>query len=410
MPRSHNVIRMRSGRVVEILKPLGGGGQGETHLCREQGSGVQRVLKIMHPQFDTPAGRKRVEFLVAQNLSAVNPVLMGPLDCTGSGTPLAHLSPVAPGQLLEELLLSPCWSFMEGLDLSIALAQAVAVLDARRIWHGDISSLNTMIHRNGHILVAVIDFDNSGAPGVPPPPMAGGKLYMAPEIINGDAPDTESDRWSLAVLIHEILLLKHPQHGFDADENAFVKATMNDRWNQDPSLCRAGAGASGGYPAEVLSPDLARLFRRGFSLNPVSRPPAMEWLAALIFARDHVFACPRCGGMVLIDASKTRCPFCSKDYPLTQLVFDGGRTVACDGVLVIRRSDMGGRPEVSSLHSIIRRVGPEFWLEDMGSCNGTFRRTPDGRWLRLPPSKPVLIQPGDRLRFANVEASVHELT
>src|SRR6185369_12934218 len=166
-----------------------------------------------------------------------------------------------------------------------ALARAVDVLHQRNIAHGDLHADNLLVHRRGTVVEGhLIDLDNFNAPNLPPPPCVGHNLYMAPELRQSSSgkmsvlPDILADCFSLTVLLHEIILVRHPAAGADASEADFNRAMCTGAWRHDPARAARGGAALGGFPAEVLNAGLMRLFRRGMSLDRGERPTAAAWV------------------------------------------------------------------------------------------------------------------------------------
>ncbi len=147
-----------------------------------------------------------------------------------------------------------------------------------------------------------------------------------------------------------------------------------------------------------------RLFRHGISRDPKERPTAREWKDTLTQTLTEVFICPNCHGPALIDASKIICPICHQPYPTLTLTIKCKQVPLTEGAVILGRNELGGSPKTSLRHVIIRRIGPEYWLEDI-SFNGTYRWN-GTTWVRLPKEQPVLIQKGDRLLFANIEGKL----
>jgi hypothetical protein len=242
--------------------------------------------------------------------------------------------------------------------------------------------------------------------------MVGQNLYLAPELRESLAnkrpavPDIFTDRFSLGVLMHEITLMRHVAAGADESEVEFQKAMCSGRWLQDPAASDRLAGNQGGYPVEVLNADLARLFRCALSLNPAERPAPDTWQVQLASAFESVYCCPNCGCPCVVDVSKTACPLCRRPFPHLNLHISSiGRSISLmDGATVVGRVEVGGSMKTSSRHAIFRRIGPETWIEPRGT-NGTYRWNGSG-WTKLPDRRPLLVQNGDRLRFADVEAQL----
>jgi hypothetical protein len=406
------LVKSDSGRRIRVDGLIRAGGQGEAHWATDMTTGEKGVLKVFFKCFANGDTVKRLRFLVEQDLAAACPALRSPCDLLSQEGFLGHYAPLAPGRPMEEFLEHPDNTFIEGLQLAGVLAHAVAVLHGRHIAHGDLRAENLIVNRAGGVFeLYVIDLDNFNAPGMPAPPMVGQSLYMAPEL-RGDlgqatprVPDLWTDRFSLGMLMHEITVLKHPAAGADDNEADFNRAMSSGRWAQDPAAADRPKSKVGGYPVEILSADLARLFRSAVSLNRDERPSPDDWESALAIATNSVYLCPSCGGPCVIDASKAVCPLCRTPYPTLELTAPNGVRVRLDsGAVVVGRNVFPAAIKVSARHVVFRKVGPHTWLESLGR-NGSYRWN-GSDWIRLPDGKPILVQKGDRLRFADLELLV----
>ncbi len=394
-----------SNRELYTMGPLiAPGGQGEAYEVTEQSTGRTKVLKLFYCRFSDSRTRQRTEWLISQNLSALSPLLKAPEILAEIKGRLGHIAPMATGEDLEEMLKSISWTFDEGLLLGIAIAKGVSVCEEIDMGLGDISATNIRLCRSNTWEASLIDLDNFTHADVPKPRMAGNKLYMAKEILEGGNPCIESDRYSLMVVLHEVIFLCHPLHGCDSDEDSFYRAVKEGVWKLDPAYVRKKASTEG-YPPEVLTPRLHRLFRKAASGDAASRPPAREWADELLSAFKRVYSCPGCGGLFVADCSKLACPLCKEKFPPFVLECPIG-TIALDrGAIALGRKEIGGGQHVSRRHVIFRKVGPGLWLEDISST-GVFRKKPDGTWTPLAPRVEIPVQHGDHLRFGDVEVYI----
>lgn len=408
MPRNNDILRLESGQRVRVVASLSAGGEGLTYEALHLDSGQRGVLKVFNNK--SPERVKRTKFLIDQRLGERCELFCAPTDWINDGF-VAHFSPFAPGDPLETYLEQPGNSFFENLKLAIALSHAIAILNELGFAHGDIHLQNFMVNKTASgVEIVVFDFDNYRAPGAPPPLALGQEHTMAPEIrqawMNGApvAPDEYSDRYALTVVLHDTLLAKHPAAGFDGDPDAFTNCMLSGRWFHDPALGAESAGSAEGYPSAILNADLARLFRRGLGLERHERPSADEWRAALGRSFERIYVHQPCSGPLFIDAGQTCCPFCGRRFPAIKLAFPSLRKeIVCNNAAVpIGRGDLGS-PKVSAHHAVVRRIGPETSLESFGR-NGTYRWAAT-RWV---PINKAIIEPGDRLQFADVEAYVQE--
>ena len=408
------VVKLDSGRRIRVDGLIKTGGQGEAYLVTEVNSGQKGVLKVFHKRFANADTLKRLRFLVGQDLQSSCPVLYAPVDILNKRDMIGHYTPFADGHSLEEFLGNPNSTFIEEMQLAITLAHSVSVMHSHKIAHGDLHAENVIINRVGNVLkLYLIDLDNFNAPGVPPPACVGHNLYMAPELREAldkgqpARPTVDTDLFSLGVLMHEIILLRHPATGNDDTEAAFQKAMCSGRWLMDPASADSPRKHLGGYPSTVLNANLARLFRSAVSVDPMKRPTSDLWETELGKAFHAIYCCPGCGGPCVIDVSKVACPMCGGPFPSLALRVNerGGLINLSSGATVIGRMELGGSLKVSARHAVFRRVGPETWLESTGS-NGTYRWN-GADWVRLPDRKPMLVQAGDRLRLGDVEVNVN---
>jgi serine/threonine protein kinase len=360
----------------------------------------------------------RTRFLVSAHLQEACPVLYAPIDVLNSGKMVGHFSRYAEGTPLEEYLQN-VEPFAKNLQLALAIVHAIYVLHSRGIIHGDLHSNNFIVKKaKGIAEVALIDMDNFNAfafKNVPEPACLGHPLYLAPELDDAleskrrAIPTLETELYAVAVLLHEILLLRHPLAGLDNSKEEYNWAKQALGWPDDPARPWSKPRDIGGYPTGVLSADLMGLFRRALSKNPLIRPQVIEWKKVLIQAMGRIYVCPKCRTPVIVDSSKTRCPYskCRRTFPHLVLKLSSGKAIQLqESSCVIGRADLDGAPHVSREHCIVRRRGPETSFESVG-LNGMFRMA-GNNWLKLSNNIPFLVQAGDRLRFADVEAQLDE--
>jgi len=390
--------------VVEDLE--GAGGEGEVYRARNAATGELVAVKLFADKFRTPDTLQRLRYLASLNLQKDSPVLFGPIDTINNGF-MGHVSPWADGMALEEVLKNPDYVLMQGIQMCLGIAHGLSVLHAKQIAHGDIQAMNIKIHRQGDVFqIGLIDFDNYRSAAVPLPSMVGQAMYMPPELREkgGAVPDIWTDRYELAVVFHEILLLRHPAAGYDDSEERFMKAMCSGEWMQDRARNRKDGSALGGYPVTILNPDIENLFRRGFSREPANRPSPQEWKNSLAKALDATDVCPSCQVQFIVDSSKVECPVCRYRFPPLRIRFNGREIPIDNGSVVIGRSALGNAPKVSARHVVFHKIGPETWMTAVGK-NPTFRRV-GMNWVQLPNDQNLLVQKGDHLRLADVEIAI----
>jgi len=408
-------IVMHSGRRVRLDEFFSKGGQGLTYRATDLRNGMPCIIKQFHNKYCKPATKERTRFLVQKKLHKLCRELKGPTDYYATNGVIGHLTPFVKGLTLESALKQPRFTFIQGIGIALSVAQLVKKLHNHGIVYGDIQLNNFIIRKTkGVFRVSAIDFDNFSVNGLPPAEMYGHVMHIAPEIRSCQRQrkhafqSKESDLYSLSVVLHQILLLKHPAIGHDHSEDDLAKA-MAGEWQLDPARHTNGNHSINGYPVDVLNNELCSSFRLGLSRDPAVRPSAGEWVQVLSQVINRVFICPICNFPTIIDSSKTVCSSGRHTYPLTRLIIKatGKQLVVNKGTMVIGRKDLGGSISTSKRHAILHRYGPETWLTSIGR-NGSYRWSNSG-WISLKHREPVLLAAGDRLRLAEIEVTVDSI-
>lgn len=396
------VIADEHGRRYQVLREMDQGGQGTVFEALELASHGRYVAKVYHPAVATRATAARLAALVGLNLTARSPALCGPFSRLAASHGVGAVQPMAPGHSLEEVFAAPTYDLVQAFGIAAAFCRALAVLEGQAVAHGDIAASNVMVAPAGaHYTVSLIDFDNAALPGAPAPTFRGQDLYAAPELLAGTVvASLRSDRFALAVLLHEILLLRHPFASVfttNVDFQAYVALIARGIWPEDPANGNAAPPPSG-LPVAVLGRDLHELFRRGLRSVPGDRPRAEEWVRQLEVSLAQLFICGQCKGLCVNEVSRVVCPYCGVS-PGPLVLHVAGRALPLDRAsTTIGRDDLGGDPTVSRAHVVVRRWGWGLRLRNT-SLNGLAVHTRSG-WIELPAGGEIDAAVGDQIRFA----------
>lgn len=224
-------------------------------------------------------------------------------------------------------------NFMMMLKISISLSRSIRRMHSAGLAHSDLSNNNVLIDPKTGSCV-VIDIDSLVVPGLYPPEVAGTRGYIAPEVLEtseypfGDPrrelPCIETDLHSLAVLIYEYLLNRHPLYGpkhipgISAEDEDFQLMGKQAVFIEDPSDY-SNRPNDLGVTIHDLGPHLESLFLKAFSKglhSPKERPTAMEWEKGLLKTWDLLYPCdnPDCSAkwFVMHDIHNPVCPFCGR--------------------------------------------------------------------------------------------------
>jgi DNA-binding helix-hairpin-helix protein with protein kinase domain len=211
------------------------------------------------------------------------------------------------------------------LSIGFRMSRIIRWMHQRGLCHSDLSPKNFLVNiRTAQ--TTLIDCDGLVVPGIQPPSVLGTPQCMAPEIVSGKGtPKVDTDKHALAVLLYWTFLLRHPLQGpkvHDNDperdeqlaygERALFIENPKDRSNRPPKLP---------FTSEMFTPLVNKLFQKAFIdglHNPIKRPSAAEWEAALIRMADRIIPCqnPACEmkAYVVPDTNNFKCPWCGIPY------------------------------------------------------------------------------------------------
>jgi serine/threonine protein kinase/tetratricopeptide (TPR) repeat protein len=198
---------------------------GEVFRARDTRLGREVALKVLTETLaDDPqrlAGFER-EARMAAGLTHPNIVVLYSIE-EASGTRFITME-LVEGQRLDRQIGSQGVAPERVLEISIALADALAAAHEKGIVHRDLKPANIMVTRDGR--VKVLDFglakiaqgmDVGSATIESPVSMAGQVVgtapYMAPEQIRGETVDARTDLFALGVIMYELASGRRPFAG-----------------------------------------------------------------------------------------------------------------------------------------------------------------------------------------------------
>lgn len=290
---------------------IGGGGQGEVY--RAVLDGKQIALKWYYPAQATPEQRQALDMLVKKGPPTGR--FLWPMEVTAS--------PDVPGFGYVMALRAPHYKSIVDLmkrraeptfralaTAGMQLANSFLDLHAMGLCYRDISFGNVFFDPDsGEVLIC--DNDNVTVDGQGEAGVLGTPRFMAPEIVRGEAlPSSNTDLYSLAVLLFYMLMVHHPLEGRrELQIKCLDLPAMNQLYGTDPLFIFDPDDDSNrpvrGYQDNALDfwplyPTFLRdhftqAFTEGLH-DPVNgRVRESEWRAAMVRLRDSIYYCPHCG-------------------------------------------------------------------------------------------------------------------
>ncbi|HLY25675.1 MAG TPA: serine/threonine-protein kinase [Aggregatilineales bacterium] len=333
------LITLRNGQTEQYEdEPFASGAQGTLHLSRDK----RWVVKLYHDSKNARIGALTKvinEFNVTRNDKQSVHLFAWPdaiVDRPKVGVRMANVNfevehksltwwigPRAFKRLGPEIR----GTWLDRVIVAVNMARISWKLHSNGLCHSDFSGDNFLANMTRQHVV-LIDLDNLVVPGVLPPEMLGTGDYMAPEIVmgrnkpnSGAKPAIETDLHSLAVLIYQLLLMRHPlkgpkQHHADAEQDDLLALGKNALYTEDPQDW-SNHPAEPFRSARLLGEEVEGLMRQAFTAglhNPHQRPLAPQWSDALLRMSEQIIPCPNvdCEGkaFVLLRDQPAVCPWC----------------------------------------------------------------------------------------------------
>lgn len=319
MLKPNQVVRIQSaGMSCQVGQLLGSGGQGEVYQAR---LGDQQVaLKWYAPASATPPQRAALETLIKQGPPTTR--FLWPMDlATAEGVDgFGYIMPLREPRYkgIDDWIarrVSP--SFRTLATAGLQLAESYYQLHIQGLCYRDISFGNAFFDpATGDIVIC--DNDNVTVNGEPVSGVLGTLRFMAPEIVRGEAlPSTNTDLFSLAVLLFYLFIVNHPLEGRrEAEIEILDPAAQVKLYGTDPLFIFDPQDASNrpvpGYQDNALIfwpiyPQFLREhFTKSFTIglrDPMNgRVAETIWRGAMSRLRDSIFPCSSCSAENFYDS------------------------------------------------------------------------------------------------------------
>jgi eukaryotic-like serine/threonine-protein kinase len=422
-----------SGMSCEVEQFLGGGGQGEVYRANLGGKSV--ALKWYFPNQATPEQREALEVLV--KIGPPNDKFLWPQELTSAGgvPGFGYVMPLRDSRykgIVDMMKRRVEPTFRALASSGLYLSDSYLQLHSKGLCYRDISFGNVFFDPKTGAM-AICDNDNVAVDGKAGGGVLGTPRFMAPEVVRGDAlPSTQTDLFSLAVLLFYMLLVHHPLEGkkessikcFDLPAMTKLYGTEplfifdpNDRSNEPVAGYHDNAIAFWRIYPQFLRDTFIRAFTQGIRDPKNGRVRESEWRAVMVRLRDAILYC-RCGSENFYDAEALQasggkpvpCWSCSKELQLPARIRVGKSVVMLnhDTQLFPHHIDDQRMYDFSKPVAAMTQhpTNPSIWGLKNVSGEKWVSKLADGTVKDVEPGRSVSLAVGTKILFGKSEGDI----
>ncbi len=204
----------------EVDREVGRGAGGVVYLATQSSLQRQVAMKVLAPELshdDKVVQRFESEARAAAALAHPNVVTVFDVGSAGSVHYLS-MEYMAEGSLADRLAKRGPLSWRQTLRMMSDAAKALAFAESRALVHRDIKPANLMLTETGVTKLAdlglVMDLSEEHDGG----PAMGTPHFLAPEVIKGGKPSSQSDLYSLGATAYQVATGSTPYQGSSTKE------------------------------------------------------------------------------------------------------------------------------------------------------------------------------------------------
>jgi eukaryotic-like serine/threonine-protein kinase len=423
-----------SGMACTAEQLLGAGGQGEVYKARLGGEAV--ALKWFFPQMATPEQRQAIDMLVKKGPPSEH--FLWPLELAsdpqvqGFGY-VMQLRPSRFKNIVDLMTRRIEPTFRALATAGFNLAHNYLLLHSQGLCYRDISFGNAFFDPdNGDVLIC--DNDNVAVNGAQTLGVLGTPRFMAPEVVTGAArPSTQTDLFSLSVLIFYMLMVHHPLEGKKETEiKCLDLPAMTKLYGTEPVFIFDPVDTSNApvpgihdnalafwriYP-QFLRDVFTHAFTQGLRDPLHGRVRESEWRGVMVRLRDSIIYCPHCTLENFYDADKLKasggnpglCWACATQLQLPPRIRLGKQVTMLNynTQLFPHHTDSGRMYDFSQPTAEVAQhpTNKSIWGLKNLSHEKWVSTTADGQVRDIEPGRSVTLSVGTKIHFGEAEGEI----
>ena len=312
MLKNGDKLKSKHNVIYTVIRFIASGGQGEVYEV-ENKSGLRLALKWYFPQSATKYQQELIERLIERGSpDPVKKCFLWPEDIIVKGKLFGYVMPLrkAHYKSIVDLMKRRAEPTFSALCLAaINLTDGYQSLHSQGLCYRDISFGNFFFDpKNGDVLIC--DNDNVTVNQDKDSATTGTPRFIAPEIITQKkSPSTETDLYSMAVLLFYMFMLHHPLEGaIEANIKCFDSKAMEKIYGHDPVFIWDPQNQTNrpipGYQDNAITfwymypPYLREVFTRAFTkglFDSSARIVEKEWKDTFAKLKNSILYCHSCG-------------------------------------------------------------------------------------------------------------------
>lgn len=405
----------------KIIRFIASGGQGEVYEVEDSG-GQRYALKWYFKHSATKHQQKLIERLIERGTPDAR--FLWPLDVIFKDELFGYIMRLRPPRYkgivdLMKRRAEPTFSAlcMAGINLS----DGYQSLHSQGLCYRDISFGNLFFDpANGDVLICdndnvTVNLDTESATNGTP-------RFIAPEIITGKKlPSTETDLYSMAVLLFYMFLLHHPLEGaLEANIKCFDAKAMEKIYGYEPIFIWDPTNDKNrpipGYQDNAIvfwnmyPPYLREMFTRAFTKglrNGNARIVEKEWKDAFATLKNSILYCQSCGKENFFN-KKTTCWSCKANISAPPRLNIKGQIIMLNHDSIIYSHHLHGNFDFSTVVGKLSmhpsRLG-KWGLSNATADNWSFIKA-NGDTAVIPSNKTAPLVTGAKINFGSAEGEI----
>jgi len=307
-------ILLSDGSTATVKSKLGEGGQGAVYIATLS-SGTDMAFKCY---LDKPSSAfmKNLKDLISQkppSSAFLWPKYVASIEGEECGY-VMDLKPTSYHELgdfysagFDGKVKSNFTSFGARLQAAIHICNAFRKLHIQGLSYQDVNDGGFLINPvSGQVLIC--DCDNVCPNNTSISRISGKSRYMAPEVIEGGVPNTDSDRLSLAIILYRLFMLDHPFEGESIIRIPCLTQEIERRKYGKEAVFVYDAFDNSNRPNNRIHrnstlfwnycpPSLQKMFQKALGhdaiVNPTNRVSARDWKELFLELRRNLIVCPK---------------------------------------------------------------------------------------------------------------------